>query len=52
VSGTASLGRKLQLQVAREGVPGYSITGTIEKPTIAALRDSESQTNSRRSSNK
>ena len=49
VSGTASLGRKLQLRVAREGAPGYTITGTLEKPMIALLRNPEAQVRVQRS---
>ena len=52
VSGTASLGRRLQLRIAREGAPGYSITGTLEKPTIALLREPDSQSKIRPSSNR
>jgi AsmA family/AsmA-like C-terminal region len=52
VSGTASLGRRLQLKVAREGAPAYSITGTIERPTIALLREPERQPKIHESSNR
>lgn len=44
VSGTASLGRRLELKLTRDGNhAGYSITGTLEKPTIAPLRVSATQ---------
>jgi AsmA family/AsmA-like C-terminal region len=36
VSGTASLGRVLNLKLTRNGVPGFEITGTITQPHVAA----------------
>ena len=38
VSGTASLGRRLELTLARDGAPSYSITGTLERPNVSQIR--------------
>lgn len=52
VSGTASLGRRLEMRITREGAPSYSITGTLERPTTAVLREPASPAKSRASSNR
>jgi len=52
VSGTASLGRRLELTLARPGAPGYSISGTLEHPTVAPARPVAPQTRLARSRNR
>lgn len=37
LTGTASLGRVLNLKLTRDGVPGFSITGTLTQPRITPL---------------
>ena len=43
VSGTASLGRELDLKLTRDGAPSYSVSGTLQKPVIAPLKVPETQ---------
>jgi hypothetical protein len=43
VSGTASLGRRLELRLTREGAPSYSITGTLERPSVSLIRSPATQ---------
>jgi AsmA family/AsmA-like C-terminal region len=45
VNGTASLARRLQFTLARDGAPGFSISGTLERPIVLAApaRASETQ---------
>ncbi|HVZ18848.1 MAG TPA: AsmA-like C-terminal region-containing protein, partial [Terriglobales bacterium] len=43
MSGTASLGRRLELKLARDGVPAYSVTGTLERPTVSVVRSPATQ---------
>ncbi|HWR15527.1 MAG TPA: AsmA family protein [Terriglobales bacterium] len=38
VSGTASLGRALEVKLARDGAPGYSVSGTLERPRVSRLK--------------
>lgn len=52
VSGTASLGRRLDLKLTREGAPRYAITGTLERPEVVALRPAATQANLTQSSNR
>jgi hypothetical protein len=43
VSGTASLDRILDVKLIREGAPGYTITGTLSEPHVAAALPPETQ---------
>ena len=43
VSGTASLGRDLELKLSRDGAPSFSVSGTLEKPKVSALKNPETQ---------
>jgi hypothetical protein len=43
VSGTASLGRELELKLARDGAPGFSVSGTLERPKVSPLKVPETQ---------
>ncbi len=43
VSGTASLGRDLELKLARDGAPAFIVSGTLEKPKVSAIKTSETQ---------
>ncbi len=43
VSGTASLGRDLELKLARDGAPSFSVSGTLEKPKVSPLKTPETQ---------
>jgi hypothetical protein len=43
VSGTASLGRDLELKLARDGAPSFSVSGTLEKPKVSPLKLPETQ---------
>lgn len=43
VSGTASLGRELELKLARDGGPGFSVSGTLERPKVSPLKVPETQ---------
>jgi hypothetical protein len=43
LSGTASLGRALDLRLTREGAPGFAITGTLEEPRVSEVSSSETQ---------
>jgi len=43
VSGTASLGRDLELKLARDGAPSFSVSGTLEKPKVSPLKAPETQ---------
>ncbi len=43
VSGTASLGRELELKMARDGAPSFSVSGTLERPKVAPLKLPETQ---------
>jgi len=43
VSGTASLGKRLELKLARNGAPVYSITGTLERPSVSPVRAAATQ---------
>jgi hypothetical protein len=45
VSGTASLARELKLKLARDGVPSFSVSGPLEKPTVTALKQPQTQAN-------
>ena len=42
VSGTASLGRKIDLILTQNGAPGYTVSGTLEKPKVTLVRTPES----------
>ncbi len=46
VSGTAKLDRTLQLNLERDGAPAYTVSGTLEKPQVAAapVRQAEATT--------
>lgn len=37
LTGTASLGRVLNLKLTRDGAPGFNITGTLTQPRVAPL---------------
>jgi hypothetical protein len=37
LTGTASLGRVLNLKLSRDGAPGFNITGTLTQPRVAPL---------------
>jgi len=50
VSGTASLGRQLELKLARDGTPGFSVSGSLERPVIAPLKTPTTQARLRQSS--
>lgn len=43
VSGTASLGRDLELKLARDGAPSFSVSGTLDKPKVSPLKAPETQ---------
>jgi len=43
LSGTASLGHLLNLKLAREGSPGFEITGTIAAPRVVQTAPAETQ---------
>jgi hypothetical protein len=43
VNGTASLGRKLEFTLARDGAPGFSISGTLDRPKVSSARVPETQ---------
>ena len=43
VSGTASLGRDLELKLARDGAPSFSVSGTLEKPKVSPVKVPETQ---------
>jgi hypothetical protein len=43
VSGTASMDRQLELKLAREGTPGYSVSGSLERPVIVAVKSPATQ---------
>jgi hypothetical protein len=43
VSGTASLGRDLELKLTRDGAPSYSVSGTLERPKVSPLKAPETQ---------
>jgi hypothetical protein len=43
VSGTASLGRILNLKLTRAGAPGFSITGPLTEPRVAELTTAETR---------
>lgn len=43
VSGTASLGRELELKLERDGAPGFSVSGTLEKPKVSQLNVPDTQ---------
>lgn len=43
LSGTASLGRVLNLKLTREGSSGFAITGTLGEPRISEVRRSETR---------
>jgi hypothetical protein len=43
VSGTASLGRDLELKLARDGAPSFSVSGTLDKPKVSPLKIPETQ---------
>ena len=43
VSGTASSRRRLDVKLTRNGTPGYAISGTLEHPVVAPLRDATTQ---------
>ena len=43
LSGTASLGRVLDFKLARDGVPGFSITGTVDQPRVAVSTTPDTQ---------
>ena len=48
LSGTASLARVLNLKLAREGAPGFSITGTLTQPHVTPLAAANAQAALRR----
>jgi hypothetical protein len=43
VSGTASLGRALNVRLTRSGAPGFNITGTLPEPRVAEAATPETQ---------
>jgi len=43
LTGTASLGRALNLKLTREGIPGFNITGTLTQPRITPLATSSAR---------
>jgi uncharacterized protein involved in outer membrane biogenesis len=43
LSGTASLGRALDLKLTRDGVHSFNITGTLTEPRVAAATSPETQ---------
>jgi hypothetical protein len=43
LSGTASLGRALDLKLVRDGAHGFNITGTLTEPHVAAANSPETQ---------
>ena len=43
VSGTATLGQKLDVRLARGGLQGYSVTGTLAAPRILPVATTETQ---------
>jgi hypothetical protein len=43
LSGTASLGRVLNIKLARNGAPGFNITGTLNQPRVTVSRTQETQ---------
>lgn len=43
LSGTASLGRVLDFKLARDGAPGFSITGTVDQPRVAVSTTPDTQ---------
>ncbi len=43
VSGSASLGRVLNVKLMREGAQGFSITGTLTEPHVSSIVSSETQ---------
>src|SRR5207245_2630953 len=38
VSGSASMGRQLELTFAREGTPAYTVSGSLERPVVASVK--------------
>jgi hypothetical protein len=43
VSGTASLGRELELKLERDGEPGYSVGGTLDSPKVVQVNAPQTQ---------
>jgi uncharacterized protein involved in outer membrane biogenesis len=43
VSGTASMDKKLEIKLARNGTPGYSVTGTLELPVVTPIDPTTAQ---------
>jgi hypothetical protein len=43
ISGTASLGRILNIRLLREGAQGFNITGTLTEPHVSPILPSETQ---------
>jgi hypothetical protein len=43
VTGTASLGRGLDVKLTREGAQGFNITGTLTEPHVSSIVSSETQ---------
>jgi AsmA family/AsmA-like C-terminal region len=43
VSGTASLGRVLNIRLSREGMPGFDISGTLAQPRVTQAKSAETQ---------
>ena len=43
LSGTASLDRVLDFKLARDGAPGFSITGTVDQPRVAVSTTPDTQ---------
>ena len=43
VSGTASLGRNLNIRMARDGAHAFSITGTVAEPRVVRVSGPETQ---------
>ena len=53
VTGTASLDRRLEVKLSRDGThPGYTVTGTLEHPTVAAARPAATRAKLARTSNR
>jgi hypothetical protein len=48
LSGTASLGRVLNLKLTRDGAPGFNITGTLTQPRVTPLAAPNAQAALRR----
>ena len=43
VSGTASMDRQLELKFVREGMPSYTVSGSLDRPVIAPVKSPTTQ---------